>query len=198
MENRSSRLPYRVKGGKLEKEYLVLETPAGPKEIPWSSVKLLTLGIIESQLGMGEEHKSFLRSMIRSVVFGDKINEEPKVKSVQRTMLLDIFVEGEELPFRLDSAYINYRAFLGKVSHISAQNFKKLLALLALNSRECRLDHSLVNFLAPRMKIEKSFASLYDYELERENIKKNPGLQVPQCEIEIQEFWEEANEESAG
>ncbi len=188
MTEKKGKLPIRVKGGTIHPEHLFLETAEEIIEVPWEKIKLLSLGVIEEKVGMEELPRSFIRNVLRSIFYGEKMKE------VRKTYLLDIFVEGAEVPFRLDSSFINYRSFLPRPSHISIQNFKKLLNIFVHQARDSRLALSLVAFLCGRMTEVKGFGSIYDYEIELENIKNNLGLQVPQCEVELTDFWETEDE----
>jgi len=188
------KIPLRVKAGRITEDCLCLEIADEMVEIPWENIQLLTLGVIEQQVGLGELPRSIIRNIVRSLLFGEKVNEEVKTKEVRKIYLLDIFVEGQESAFRVDSSFINYRSFFPRVIHISIQNFKKLLNLFASRAKASRLALSLVAFICSRMDEVKKFNSVYDYEIELENIRKNPGLQVPQCEVDIESYLEEEDE----
>jgi len=187
----NSQLPFRVKGAKINPDYLELEIAEGWKEIPWDKIKLFTLGILEQKIGIEDPPKSFVSTFFRGVLMGEKPTEHAKRKSTRVTYLLDMLIEGESRQYRIDSSFFNYRSLLGEVDHISIKNFKRMMILLISHARDSKLDMTIINFLTKKTPLIKIYSSVYDYELDMEYLKKTPGQQIPQCEANIEQYQED-------
>jgi len=187
------KLPFRIKGAKINPQSLALEIGEEWKEIPWNKIKLFILGIIEQKIGLEDPPKSFVSSFFRGVLLGEKPTEQAKRKSTRVTYLMDIIVEGEDRIFRIESSFFNYRALLEKVNHVSIENFRQMMILLIDNAKDSKLDITVINFLTKKMNSAKIFESIYDYEMDAENVLKTPSQQIPHCELALEKIKEEYN-----
>jgi hypothetical protein len=177
-------LPVRVKSGEFSEGALNLETANGRCEVSWDQVEFICLGVIEDQVGEGPANRSGLRNMVRKLFFGENNNEQVKRKT-RDTYLLDVYVRGQEPPYRFEAINVNYRSFLGRVSYISAKNFLRLVARLASKSRESYLDASTVALLEATRERIRRYASVNDFELESTLHRERLDTQTKCSSLEI-------------
>lgn len=206
MENRGQ-LPIRVRSAVLKADPIQVSTSRGDFLIPRDSVVFISFGIIDEEVGFSESRQSSLRKMIRSALFGEDQGTETSPKSFRHVHLMDIFVKGEERPFRIDGAHFNYRSVLDEVSHNSADNFRNLMASLIRSCPNCFFTRSAQGFILRRKEEVKHYNGVYDFEIESQQCRRRMDEQIP-CErlrldsrirllrdtVEVNE----AGEESAG
>lgn len=166
---------------------MLLETANGTMEVSWGDVELLCVGVLEEPVGTPRESRSPMRKMVRQVFFGENAREEEKIRKVRDVWMLDVYVAGQGAPYRFDAASVNYRSFFGQVSYISQQNFQRLVACVARDSHEARLNASAVAFLQAHRERIKRYASVQDFELESSQCRERLGSQIPRLEIRIEE-----------
>lgn len=159
-------LPNRVKSGEFVPQGMSFETGSGRSSVSWPQIELITLGIIEENVGDQPGSKSGLRSMVRKMFFGENQQEQQRVRKIRDVYLLDVFVRDQQQPYRIDGTTVNYRAFLGRVSYASSQNFQRLIGRIVDESVEARLDSSVIAFLGGQRDKIKRYGGVYDFELE--------------------------------
>ncbi len=170
--NRSTPLPRRVKSGKVTDACLTVESAEGePLEIPWDQVELMALGLIEETPTDVSGPKGAMRQMFGKLTGKASDNEERKMRQVREVYLLDVFAKNHDRPLRMDSATVNYKAFLGgDMSFVSFQNFFRLATRLARHAVNSKFDESLVHFFNRRRDQVRKYPAIYDYELELQQL----------------------------
>lgn len=185
--DRSLPLPFRVKSGQIRDDVLVLETSSEVVEVPWADIRMVALGMIlerveqaasayESTLIFGSMEK--MMGGVGRMVKGGGGRDDSKITGMREIHLIDLYVAGRQEPFRLDSAHVNYKAFLGQISYVSFQNFFRLVHALASHARSARFNEPLVHFLARRRDRLHRFHAVYDFEVDIQN-KMNALDQQP-------------------
>lgn len=174
MHERSTPLPRRVKSGKITDQALTFDIPdQEPLEVPWDQVELMALGLIEETPTDVSGPKGAMRQMFGKLTGKASDNEERKMRQVREVYLLDVFVAHHDRPFRMDSATVNYKAFLGAdMSFVSFQNFFRLATRLARNAINAKFDESLVHFFNRRRDQVRKYSAVYDFELELQQIRQ--------------------------
>lgn len=166
---RSFPLPLRVRSGAIGPEALRLEGA----EIAWADVRLISMGIIHHSLGNMEPPSGMVRQMFGKMM-GKNDRAEKKAKNHQEFILLDIYLESQDAPFRFDSANINYREFLGSdVAFISMHNFYRLFVRLLRGAVNARVNDNAAAFLARRRELMRPYGALYDFELDAQGDLRN-------------------------
>ena len=166
---RSFPLPLRVRSGAISPEFLRLEGA----EIAWTDIRLFSLGIIHHSLGNMEPPSGMVRQMFGKIM-GKNDRADKKVKSHQEFILLDLYLESQDAPFRFDSANINYREFLGSdVAFISMHNFYRLFVRLLRGGVKARVNDNAAAFLARRREQMRLYGAMYDYELDAQGDLRN-------------------------
>lgn len=178
-------LPSRVKSGELTPQGLSVETASARIAITWDRVEFITLGIIEEPVGDAPLQRSTLRNLVRNAFFGDNQNERQRVRKVRDIMLLDVYVRDQPQPYRFDGTTVNYRSFLGEVTHSSNTNFLRLVGRIVHHSIHSRLDSSVVAFLKGQRDRVKHFGGVYDFELENIQNRERLTTQIPRCDLLI-------------
>ncbi|MEW6278286.1 MAG: hypothetical protein AB1758_06670 [Candidatus Eremiobacterota bacterium] len=172
IHHRTTPLPLRVKSGTMGDQLLTLETANGPLEVPWGDVELVALGMIEEIPMDVQAPKGALRQMFGKITGKASENEERKLRQVREIYLLDLYTSSFEQPFRIDSATVNYKSFLGHdMSYVSFQNFFRLVTRLARGCTSARFDESVTAFLNRRRDAVKRYPAVYDFELELQQIR---------------------------
>lgn len=168
IHERSTPLPRRVKSGKITETHFQVDIPdLEPMEIPWDQIELMTLGLIEETPTDVSGPKGAMRQMFGKLTGKASENEERKTRQVREVYLLDLYQRNQGQPFRLDSATVNYKSFLGPdMSFVSFQNFFRLATRLARHAGQARFDENLVNFFNRRRDQVRKYPAVYDYELE--------------------------------
>ncbi|MCL5036279.1 MAG: hypothetical protein M1269_04085 [Chloroflexi bacterium] len=192
-----SRLPIRVRGGEIDGEYLVLYTAVDKKRIAWLDVKIICLGIIKEVVGDFEPPKSMLRNLVRGVMYGEKESDRQVPKTIRNVYLVDIYVGESEIPYRIDSTLFDYRNLLEKLDFISINNFRKMFEKLAKSATTSRFDKNSAAFLCMRTYDLRKVGSVYDFDLESLEARRNLEKHIPQCDLQFKSpFMEETKEEN--
>jgi len=166
-------MPLRVKSGGLEPDVLLIYTANSVNKIDWAKVELLSLGIIREEVIGGKTPKSVVRMRLRQMLLGDDSKNSDKVQAFRDTYLLDIYVRGEESPYRIDSSNVDYRSFLLKCGYSSSKNFRILLKKIAFYSRNSRLDPGIVAYLKRIKENLRIYKTVYDFELDSQKYRIN-------------------------
>lgn len=168
VHGRSTPLPKRVKVGKVTEQTLQFFLPDQELiEFPWDQIELMALGLIEEAATDVSGPKGAMRQMFGKLTGKASENEERKTRQVREIYLLDVYIKNHDQPFRMDSATVNYKSFLGAdMSYVSFQNFFRLATRLARHAVNARFDEALVAFFTRRKDGVKKFPAVYDYELE--------------------------------
>ncbi len=161
---RSLPLPMRVKTGAFRDDRLVVETAQETLEIPWELVRLVALGAVlehretDTDAYNIEKMMGGVSRMLRGGV------DKSKVVSKHESFYLDLYVQGLHEPLRFDAALVNYRAFLGRVSYVSFQNFFRLVHGIAERARSARYTPNARHFLAWRRDHLHHSSALHEFE----------------------------------
>lgn len=178
---RSLPLPFRVKSGQIREDVLVLETSSEVIEVPWDDVRMVALGTVLERMETDAAAYNIEKMMsgMTRMVKGGGGRDESKITSMRETHLIDLYVVGRQEPFRIDSAHVNYKAFLGQISYVSFQNFFRLVHGLASHARSAKFNDPLVHFLARRRDRMHKFNAVYDFEVDIQNklqaLDQQPG-----------------------
>ncbi|MCD6309686.1 MAG: hypothetical protein J7M18_03165 [Candidatus Eremiobacteraeota bacterium] len=191
------RLPIRVRGGGIDGEYLVLYTTAEKKHIALEDIKLICLGIIREVIGDFDSPRSFLRNLLRSILFGEKEMDRQVPKTYREVYLVDIYVGESEIPYRIDSSFFDYRDFLEELEYISINNFRKLFRLLAESATSSMFDKNSVAFLRMRTQDLRKVASIYDYDLDSLDARRALQSQIPYHDINFDEFKDKKDDKES-
>lgn len=179
--DRSLPLPFRVKSGQIKDDVLLLETANEVVEVPWDDVRMVALGMIHERMETDAAAYNIEKMMsgMTRMVKGGGGRDESKITSMRETHLVDLYVAGRQEPFRLDSAHVNYKAFLGQISYVSFQNFFRLVHALTSHARAAKFNDPLVHFLARRRDRVHRFNAVYDFEVDIQNkmqaLDQQPG-----------------------
>jgi hypothetical protein len=100
-------------------------------------------------------------------IMGKDDRAEKKVRTQQEFVLLDLYLSSQDAPFRLDSASLNYREFLGGDSaFISKHNFYRLVVRLGRKAVNARLNDNAVAFIRRKREQMRPHGAIYDFEVE--------------------------------
>ncbi|MDO5296441.1 MAG: hypothetical protein Q4F00_07400 [bacterium] len=146
---RSLPLPLRVKTGSFSDGFLIAETAKEKYKIAWDKIKLVCLGFVSEKYdteAAAYVTEKMINDMGRMVKGGD--SSEGRIVSFKESHVLDVCVEDLPEPLRFESGIINYRAFLGRVSFVSFQNFFKFVHEFVSHCRQARFNDNVKHFLA--------------------------------------------------
>ena len=149
IHERSLPIPLRVKTGEFKEQTFVAETANEKYEIAWDKVKLVCLGFVAERYdteAAAYVTEKVINDMGRMVKGGD--SSEGRIVSYIESHVLDVCVEGLAEPLRFESGIINYRAFLGRVSYVSFQNYFKFVHTFVSRCRQARFNENVKLFLA--------------------------------------------------
>lgn len=169
-------VPIRVKSGSIESDGLFINTANKTEKIAWEDISLIALGIIREKI-LDEAPKSEVRMMIRSLFFGESVKGHHKEKPHRETYLLDIYVKGQESPYRIDHTVVNYKSFLGKCGYSSLENFKMLAGEIAKSAEHSKVDNNMMIYTKGSREGLVKYKTVYDFELECQNILLSFGKQ---------------------
>jgi hypothetical protein len=160
------KIPQRIKSGRFTSEYLQIVTASGEIDIPLSSIQYICLGLIEEPILSDDGPKSNMRNAIRKLFFGEKPQDDNHKQALRKLYIVDIYVEGQEAAYRMDSSSINYKTFLGEVSYISQHNFKRLFGMIVDHGKNSRFNRSAVAFHIKKQDRVHTFNSICDFEMD--------------------------------
>jgi hypothetical protein len=158
-------LPQRVLSGSMKADGLEIGTREKKDFLPWNKIKLLCLGIVEEPFL--ESPTNFylqLKQALKNLFFAEKREKQEEQK--RQILYLEIFVEDEQQPFRIESTSLDYRGFLDKVEYVSENNFKLFLKKLVEQIPDCVLDESIHAFLNNKKSVIRRFGNLYEFQRE--------------------------------
>ena len=160
-------LPTRIKSGTIGEEALQLESAHRLFEIPWPEIEYVALGMIQERV----EQEATAYKMQKIVDSssnrknGSIDSKTGKLISYKPTYILDIYCSGRSDCLRFDSAYLNYRSFLGqKISHVSFQNFFRLVHDICSKCTQAAFTKDIAYFLTWNRDKLKYYDSLNDFE----------------------------------
>lgn len=182
-------LPNRIRDGSFEEEFLV----AAGQEVPWSSVQVVALGVIDQMVRDSELKKGPLRKMVKKVTGGEESDSaKDRAKTVREVYLLDVFTDVQEQPFRFEGGSINYKSFLDKVGYVSHHNFFRFCVHFARRVTHAKCTTSLEAFVAKRRDRVAHYNDYHDFELELvQQIRLDRDL-IPIEEIDLsRDSWME-------
>ena len=146
MAERSFSLPMarRVRQGWLtDTGCLVQTTDDATHEIPWSALRFLCVGRVEPSTtrtaappsggtGASRAAARMMGGALGGLVGADDSSEKTEVQKGTPFLVLDLYEQGQEAPYRLDSTGTNLRRFLGQDAGYSGEiNLVALLKKLA-------------------------------------------------------------------
>lgn len=168
-----SPLPLRIKSGSFEKQCFSIETAGEIFEIPWENIELLTLGVVEEDVGNPQGPKSGLRNLIRKVFFGEETSQNALKRAVREVYLIDVFVKELATPFRIESTSVNYRKLLPEAGFVSFLNFLELVKVISRRAVAARVDASCFALMKGRRENVRRYPAIYDFDLESQTARKN-------------------------
>lgn len=161
----SSRIPFRIKSGRIDGDSMTVEiSDDAPKTISFSDVEFVCAGVIRDKTMSPTPPKTLVGSLLNGLFGGDKDNEAPKPQ-INVSYLLDIYVRGQISPYRINASFVNYKAFLDKVSYISLDNFKILIKNICRNASEARFNRTACDFVMSRP-VRKFYVSELEFLVE--------------------------------
>lgn len=163
IHTRSLPLPLRVKSGKITPDKLIISTASEDIEIPWVKIKFISLGMVAEKSEVDAKPFQFQKIMT-GLLKGHEAAKDDKIVSFREVNLLDFFADGMDEPIRIDSSNVNYKAFLGKMSYSSFQNFFRLVHDITVNCKEARFTENVRNFLLWKKDKVKKYPALHEYE----------------------------------
>lgn len=192
---RAAPLPTRVRDGSFSPEHL----DAGGEKIPWSSVRNVSLGIIDQMVKDSEVKKGPLRKMMQKVTGGeDTSSAKDRAKQVREVFLLDVFTDLQDQPFRFEAGNINYKSFLSKVGYVSHHNFFRFCVHLCRHLGHTTITQSLASFLAKRRDKVAHFPDFHDFEMETAQQFKFARDVLPMAEVDLSnDSWVDEWEDDA-
>ena len=161
---RSLPLPLRVKTGSLGDEGFTAETAHEKYEISWDRVKLVCLGFVAERYDTESAAyvtEKMINDVGRMVKGGD--SSEGRIVSYVESHVLDVCVEGLAEPLRFESGIINYRAFLGRVSYVSFQNYFKFVHAFVSHCHQARFNTNVKLFLAWQRRELRRCAAFHEH-----------------------------------
>lgn len=165
---RATPLPNRIKSGYFTEEALVGETSAATIEVPWDSIEHVALGMIverSEQDASAYKVQKLVKNFSRMAQGNVRDDDKDKIVTLKPTNFLDIYCSSREEPLRFDSSSINYRSFLKeKLSHVSFQNFFRLVREICQRSRKAYFTDSVQAFLAWKRDKVKVYNTVHDFE----------------------------------
>ncbi|MBS2034391.1 hypothetical protein JST97_05360 [bacterium] len=165
LHERGIPLALRVRSGFFEENGLNLEGA----QVDWADIEYIALGIIHHSLGSMDPPKGMMRQVVGKIM-GKNDRAEAKAPRYQESVFLDLYSSKHDAPFRFEAAAINYRSFLGKDAlYISQHNFYRLLVRIARASTAARVNDNAYYYIIRRRDQVKTYAAIYDYELESQN-----------------------------
>ena len=179
---RSTPLPVRIRDGSFSESHL----NAGGEQIPWTSVRRMSLGIIEQMVKDSELKKGPLRQMVQKVTGGEDNNSaKDRAKQVREVYILDVFTDIQDQPFRFEAGNINYKSFLDKVGYVSHHNFFRFCVHLSRRLPHILVTNSVVAFLGKRRERVARFQDFHDYELETDQQFKTDRDITPMSSVDL-------------
>lgn len=164
---RATPLPTRIKTGRIGEETLEAESASSSISVKWEDIEYVALGMIQErseQDANAYKIQRLVKNMGR-IASGTQADEKDKIISYKSINYLDIFCRDREEPLRFDSSFINYRSFLGaRVSHVSFQNYFRLVHGICSHCRQARFTQSVQAFLNWKRDKVKVFQAVHDFE----------------------------------
>lgn len=165
---RATPLPNRIKSGYFTDEALVGETSGATIEIPWDSIEHVALGMIierSEQDASAYKVQKLVKNFSRMAQGNVRDDDKDKIVTLKSTNFLDIYCSNREEPLRFDSSSINYRSFLkDKLSHVSFQNFFRLVREICQHSQKACFTDSVQAFLEWKRDKVKTYNTVHDFE----------------------------------
>jgi len=174
-----------------------LETGAGRVQVPWHQVQLICLGVIQDLVGDQAAQRSGMRNMIRKLFFGEGDSNRGEKAQFRETVLLDVYVHEQAVPYRFDAGTVNYKSLLGLAGYVSSQNFLRLAARIVNFANEARLDPSIVGLLTNHRERIRRFATVYDFEMESAQNRDRISDMAPRSRVELNPAWLENSDAEA-
>lgn len=161
---RAAPLPSRVRDGSFEEDHLL----AGGEQIPYDSIKVLALGVINQMVKDSELKKGPLRKMVKKVTGGGEEGDSAKdrAKQTRQVYIFDVFTDLQSQPFRFAAGNINYKSFLDKSTYVSMHNFFRFVVHFARRVPHAQATTSTAAFIGKRRDKVAHFDDFHDFELE--------------------------------
>ncbi|MGM9997925.1 MAG: hypothetical protein ACI38Q_00760 [Candidatus Bruticola sp.] len=165
---RAKPLPNRIKSGSFSETMITGETASDIIEIPWDSIEYVALGMIierSEQDASAYKVQKLVRNFSRMAQGNVHEDDKDKIVTLKPTNFLDIYCSDREEPLRFDSSSINYRSFLkDKLSHVSFQNFFRLVREVCLHCQKAYFTESVKAFLTWNRDRVKMYGTIHDFE----------------------------------
>ncbi|MGM9992543.1 MAG: hypothetical protein ACI376_06845 [Candidatus Bruticola sp.] len=165
---RAKPLPNRIKSGSFSETMITGETTGDIIEVPWECIEYVALGMIierSEQDASAYKVQKLMRNFSRMAQGNVHEDDKDKIVTLKPTNFLDIYCSDREEPLRFDSSSINYRSFFKeKLSHVSFQNFFRLVREVCLHSRKAYFTDSVKAFLTWNRDRVKIYNTVHDFE----------------------------------
>lgn len=165
---RATPLPNRIKSGHFTENALVGETSGATVEIPWENIEHVALGMIverSEQEASAYKMQKLVKNFSRMAQGNVRDDDKDKIITLKPTNFLDLYCSDREEPLRFDSSSINYRSFLkDKLSHVSFQNFFRLVREVCQHCQKADFTESVQAFLAWKRDKVKMYNTVHDFE----------------------------------
>lgn len=178
--------PRRVREGRFGANSLVVETSAGRIEVPYTSVRCVFVGRIQPDGGHGESWSSTSPTSFGAITMVGRVVRRDSGSADDATAAaasmssspwsaLDIHVDGDPAPLRIETAGTNMRSFLGEEAGYSGDiNFLALLRHLAEVAPHA-LHASVQEVLAKGRHAMKSYTTRDDFYLASRDALRKMG-----------------------
>ncbi len=136
------------------------------KKVKKNDILFFSMGLVKVNLGKDRVEPSKLRKLITRGLFGE-VGEglDIDLKPRYREMLLIDFITKDNMVYRIEDVYFNYRALLGDEVTLSTElNFRKLVKLLQEALRDVKTDGSLEAFLSKGRKGVPVYPNLLEFQ----------------------------------
>lgn len=164
----------RVRSGVFADDALTANLASGEVKIPWQDMEFVSFGTIHERAPDVRSEMSGMRKKMRQVLLGEDKHAQKKVQHVKATYLIDVFLKHSRTIYRFDSAYINYKSFLGEAEFISLNNFKKFINKLNeyLSANDVERTPDFQHFMEKKPYKVSLHESVFDFEIYNAHYRK--------------------------
>ncbi|MCQ2736280.1 MAG: hypothetical protein MJ234_03585 [bacterium] len=166
----STKVPFRIKSGSIGENSMNVEFSENSAEISFSDIEYICAGIIKDRTMSSAPPKTGVGTMLKNLFSTDKDKEEDQ-PIIQTAYLLDIYVKGIPVPYRINGSFVNYKSFLGKVAYASLENFKILIKKISEKS-SCAVFNATAGCFLRGKPVKKFYRSELEFLVESSERRK--------------------------